>query len=739
MSDGNGGTATATVAVTVTAVNDPPLAVDDTLATSEDTAGSVNVVANDSDIDGGTLVVSAVGSAVNGTVSFSGGSVTYTPNADFNGSDAFGYTVSDGNGGTDTGVVTVSVAAVNDAPVADNDAYSVAEDAVLNIAAPGVLDGDSDVDSASLTAVLATGPASGVLNLNPNGSFSYTPNANFNGSDAFTYRASDGALSSVPATVSITVTAVNDAPVAVNDTLVTDEDTAGSVTVVANDSDADGDTLVVSAASNGANGSVSFSGGSVTYTPAANFSGSDAFGYTVSDGNGGTATATVAVTVTAVNDPPVLLPATFSVAENAANGTGVGSLVANDPDAGQTVGYAIVAGNTGGAFAIDAGTGAITVASSAQLDFETTPSFALTIRATDNGTPVQSGDAVATVNLTNVDEPPTATAQSLTTTEDTPLSLTLAGVDPEGAALAFTVTTPPTAGALSGTAPAQTYTPNADQNGADSFAFTVRDPGNQVSAPATVSITVLPVNDRPAFSNLGAQAYAAGSSGVRSVPGWAFAPVFGPANESSQAVLAYQAVEFSDPANVVASIAVANDGTLSYVLTGASGIASVDVTLRDNGGTANGGIDTSLPARLLIGVGIEADLGITKSNGVNVVEDQQLVTYTIVASNPGTAGVIGARVTDPMPPDLVNVSWSCVVAGGATCPASGLGDIDVLVDLPIGASATFTVTGRVQGASDDELSNTAFIVPPAAVFDPDLGDNEATDTDLAQLFADSFE
>ena len=101
----------------------------------------------------------------------------------------------------------------NDAPVASGDSYATAEDTLLTIAAPGVVGNDSDVDSASLTAVLVSGPASGTLTLNANGSFSYTPNANFNGSDSFSYRASDGTLTSAAVVVSITVTPVNDPPV----------------------------------------------------------------------------------------------------------------------------------------------------------------------------------------------------------------------------------------------------------------------------------------------------------------------------------------------------------------------------------------------------------------------------------------------------------------------------------------------------------------------------------------------
>ena len=107
--------------------------------------------------------------------------------------------------------------------MANNDPYSTNEDATLTVASPGVL--GNDTSGSGLTAVLVSGPAHGTLTLNSNGSFTYSPAANYNGSDSFTYKANDGALDSNVATVSLTVTPVNDAPVAANDSYSTSEDT----------------------------------------------------------------------------------------------------------------------------------------------------------------------------------------------------------------------------------------------------------------------------------------------------------------------------------------------------------------------------------------------------------------------------------------------------------------------------------------------------------------------------------
>lgn len=190
----------------------------------------------------------------------------------------------------------------NQAPIASNDSFSVAEDTPLNVSAPGVLSNDSDPNGSPITAQLVSGPTRGSLTLNSSGAFTYTPNANVNGSDSFTYRASDGSLTSSIATVTITITAVNDAPVANPDSFSTPRNTPLTIQVsaiLANDTDVDGDTLMAINATQPANGTLTAAGSAAAlYTPNSNFTGTDFFVYTISDGNGGTASATVTITVT---------------------------------------------------------------------------------------------------------------------------------------------------------------------------------------------------------------------------------------------------------------------------------------------------------------------------------------------------------------------------------------------------------------------------------------------------------
>ena len=192
--------------MTVTNVEDPPDAVNDTATVAEDTAANViGVLGNDTDVDGDTLTVSAVSQGAHGSVTNGGTSVSYTPAANFFGADSFTYTVSDGHGGSDTASVSVTVTNVNDAPTAAANSYSVNQDTTLTVPAPGVLGNDSDLDGDLLAAVLAGNVSHGTLALAPAGGFVYQPNPHFAGTDGFSYKASDGTVDSNVAPVTIAV------------------------------------------------------------------------------------------------------------------------------------------------------------------------------------------------------------------------------------------------------------------------------------------------------------------------------------------------------------------------------------------------------------------------------------------------------------------------------------------------------------------------------------------------------
>jgi hypothetical protein len=201
--DGNGGTDTATVTVTVGPVNDAPVANDDVATTNEDVAVSIQVLANDTDPDGDSLTIDSFTQPANGAVADNGdGTVTYTPDPDFNGEDTFTYTILDGNGETDTATVTVNVGPVNDSPVALDDIGFTISSVPFLIS---VLLNDTDLESDVLMVTIISPPSSGSLVINVDGTVTYTPEDNFVGQDSFEYQIDDGHGGTDTATVIIIV------------------------------------------------------------------------------------------------------------------------------------------------------------------------------------------------------------------------------------------------------------------------------------------------------------------------------------------------------------------------------------------------------------------------------------------------------------------------------------------------------------------------------------------------------
>ena len=259
------------------------------------------MLANDTDIDGDPITAILVDSPAHGTLSLnSDGSFTYTPALNYNGPDSFTYKANDGLADSPTNAtVSITVTPVNDPPgtsggIVADDAYTTPEDTTLTVVAPGVLANDTDIDGDPITAILVDSPAHGTLSLNSDGSFTYTPALNYNGPDSFTYKANDGlADSPTNATVSITVTPVNDPPgtsggIVADDAYTTPEDTTLTVIapgVLANDTDIDGDPITAILVDSPAHGTLSLnSDGSFTYTPALNYNGPDSFTYKANDG-----------------------------------------------------------------------------------------------------------------------------------------------------------------------------------------------------------------------------------------------------------------------------------------------------------------------------------------------------------------------------------------------------------------------------------------------------------------------
>ena len=377
------------VAITVINLNDPPTApATNSAATDEDTASAATAIGA-SDPDGDTLSYSEKpgAGAQNGTVAFdqANGTFTYTPDADFNGTDSFTILISDGEGGFAEQIVSVTVSAVNDAPTAPA-AGSVATDEDSTSAAVAIGASDVDGDTLSYAEKAGAGALHGTVAFDQaNGTFTYTPHANFNGTDSFTIVVSDGNGGTTEQVVSVTVAPVNDAPTApATNSVATGEDTA-SAAVAIGASDIDGDALSYSekAGAGALHGTVAFdqANGTFTYTPDADFNGTDSFTILVSDGNGGTAEQVVSVTVSPVNDAPTGVAGTLSAPEDAANGSAAGTLAAQDPDSSSFTWELL--DDAGGRYDMDAN-GNVTVADGLLLDYEQASSHTIRVRVTDD-------------------------------------------------------------------------------------------------------------------------------------------------------------------------------------------------------------------------------------------------------------------------------------------------------------------------------------------------------------------
>jgi len=428
-----------TVNVTVTAVNDAPVfaATTVSLTGTEDVAVTGTAVATDIDSTGLTYTIKGTGAA-NGTavVDSKTGAYTYTPKADFNGTDTFSVVASDG-ALTSEQAITVTLAAVNDAPRAtalSTIALSVAADETSSFAIDAI-----DVDSpiSSLKATIGTPPANGVITFNSSGNF-YTPKAGFTGTDSFVVSVSDGAASS-SYTVAVKVVP-NTAPVFGPPTTVTLQGTEDVVvTGFAKASDPEGSALAYGVATAAKNGSVALNAatGAYSYTPNQDYSGTDSFVVSAKDpfGNVTATNLTVNLNLTAVNDAPRF--AKTSVAVTGTEDTVLtGSVSATDPE-GSAVTYSIKAGgSTTGAVAINKDTGAYTY--TPKLDVNGSDSFV--VLASDG---TASSEQTVTVSLAAVNDAPVITsAGKAEVNEKVPVSTvvyTATATDVDNASLTYSL------------------------------------------------------------------------------------------------------------------------------------------------------------------------------------------------------------------------------------------------------------------------------------------------------------
>jgi VCBS repeat-containing protein len=497
--DGKGGTASDTFAVNVSNVNDPPIANNDTFTTPVGMPITANALANDVDPDGDTLTTFLSSVPSSGMLSFqSNGSFTYTPNAGFNGTDAFTYTATDGNGGTDTAFVAIFVdRGPNRPPNANNDAFTTPHNTAVS---GNVLANDSEPDGDMLIASLDTSPAHGNVALNFDGSFSYLPNGGFVGADSFTYKASDGlgGFDLAKVEINVTLPTVLDAS---DDNFVLPEDSIVTGNLLANDVDPEGDKFSLISTTAPSSGSLSTdSAGNFTYTPLANYFGADSFSYTIQDTSGSTATATVTLVFTAVNEVDAVND-TFGVGANTKFSVAAPGVLSNDidPDTNPEHKIAIIGvipamgTGTGGVFDIRAdGSFDFTPA----VNFVGTAFFTYTIQDSAGA----KDTATVLIDVSQPNFPPDAkndNASVLQDSKDNFIAVLANDTDANGDPIIVSGVTAPANGTVTivpsdgQTAGGVRYTPNPGFRGADSFTYLVSD-GRGGSNNATVVVTVAP-------------------------------------------------------------------------------------------------------------------------------------------------------------------------------------------------------------------------------------------------------
>jgi LPXTG-motif cell wall-anchored protein len=605
----NGGNGTfysannASVNISVNPVNDAPVATNDTATVSEEGTVKISVLGNDSDVDGDTLTLTSITNPAHGTVvKNEDGTISYTPNTNYNGTDSFSYTISDGHGGTSTATVNITVNAVNDAPTVGDISKSGPEDTDITFTNGDFSTKFADIDIDSLVKIkIESLPANGTLKLNgvnvkvgdeisaaDLSKLTFTPSLNWNGNTSFKWNGNDGTVyANVSGTVNIIITPVNDAPVASIDTSTVSEDGTVKVSVLNNDSDVEGDTLTITSVTNPAHGTVIINeDGTISYTPDANYSGTDSFSYTISDGHGGTSTSTVNVTVNAVNDKPTV----GDISKSGLEDTNISFTLDDfsskfaDIDGDSLAKIKIESLPVNGILKLNgvnvkigdeiSATDLSKLTFTPNLNWNGNTSFKWN---GNDGTVYANVSGTVNIIITPVNDAPVASVDTATVSEDGTVKVSVLSNDNdvEGDALAITSVTNPVHGTViineDGTI---SYTPDDNYNGTDSFSYTISD-GHGGTSTATVNITVNAVNDAPIATT---------DTATVSEDGTVKISVLSNDSDVDGDTLAITSV--TNPAH--GTVIINEDGTISYTpFTNYNGTDSFSYTISDGHGGTN--------------------------------------------------------------------------------------------------------------------------------------------------------
>ena len=496
VSDGTLST-TGTITFIVSPVNDAPTGVADTYYISlTDTlkiSSKVGVLRNDTDSDSKFETISSnLGSTspTSGSLEFnSDGSFSYiaTSTTSFN-SDTFSYIPSDGSSSGSEVTVTLEVVDIT----VDPDAYDNEEASTLDVtAANGLLSNDKDVNNLTLTAALDTSPLYGTLTLADDGSFSYVHDGSENLRDVFTYNVTNanGDISKTSFAV-ITHTNVNDSPTSAGTALTINEGASSTFTPTYIDTDTDLSSIVFTITGDVSNGSLVNNGdGTFSYSHAGTETSSDSFVYSVSDGEFTVSDLAGTISVTAVNDVPVVSALEYTLDEA---GSQVLAFVSTDAES-DSVTYSVSTDPTNGTVVSSDGVFTYTHNGS--------ESSSDTFQYIANDGTGDSQPVSVTITVSPVNDAPVVTAGTISLNEGSNSSITLSASDAEGDAMTYAIATAPTNGTvtLDAATGALTYTHSGGENTSDTFTFTSSDSALTSSA-GTVTVTVTAVNDAPVIS-----------------------------------------------------------------------------------------------------------------------------------------------------------------------------------------------------------------------------------------------
>ena len=713
MTDAGSLSDTAQITINLTNVNEAPVVNDQSFSLAENSApgAAVGTVAS-SDPDSGdtrTYAITAGNTGGTFTIDANTGAITVANNAllNFEATPSFTLTVAVTDAGSlsDTAQITINLTNVNEAPVVNDQSFSLAENSAPGAAVGTVASSDPDSGDTRTYAITA-GNTGGTFTIDANtGAITVANNAllNFEATPSFTLTVAvtDAGSLSDTAQITINLTNVNEAPVVNDQSFSLAENSAPGAavgTVASSDPDSgDTRTYAITAGNTGGTFTIDANTGAITVANNAllNFEATPSFTLTVAVTDAGSLsdTAQITINLTNVNEAPVVNDQSFSLAENSAPGAAVGTVASSDPDSGDTRTYAITAGNTGGTFTIDANTGAITVANNALLNFEATPSFTLTVAVTDAGS--LSDTAQITINLTNVNEAPVVNDQSFSLAENSAPGAavgTVASSDPDsGDTRTYAITAGNTGGTftIDANTGAITVANNALLNfeATPSFTLTVAvtDAGS-LSDTAQITINLTNVNEAPVVND---QSF---SLAENSAPGAAVGTVASSDPDSGDtrtyAITAGNTGgTFTIDANTGA-ITVANNALLNFEATPSF---TLTVAVTDAGSLS----DTA-----------QITINLTNVNEAPVVNDQ---SFSLAENSAPGAAVGTVASSDPDSGDTRTYAITAGNTGGTFTIDANTGAITVANNALLNFEATpsFTLTVAVTDAGS--LSDTAQI------------------------------